>query len=148
MGLGVVILPGDASPPLFLEVIWYGSFVVFNSMIIWVLARFIWQARRVSTDVLFAGMTIYLTIAWVFGPLYMVFETLQPGSFITSTGAAITWQRMVYFSFATLTTLGFGDIAPAGAQVQALAGFEAAAGTLYIAILIGRLVGLHTQHED
>lgn len=48
---------------------------------------------------------------------------------------------MIYFSFVTLTTLGYGDITPAGPVARSLAYTEAIAGQLFIAILIGSLVG-------
>lgn len=51
----------------------------------------------------------------------------------------------MYFSFVTLTTLGYGDVAPAGAFTKALAYMEAVVGQLYVAILIAGLVGSHLQ---
>ena len=48
---------------------------------------------------------------------------------------------MLYFSLVTVTTVGYGDIAPATSVAQICAALEAALGTLYIAVLIGRIVG-------
>jgi hypothetical protein len=67
---------------------------------------------------------------------------LQPGSFsgaIDSTGARRGW---VYFSFVTLTTVGYGDILPVRPAARSLAMAEAVFGPLYIAILLARLVSL------
>ncbi|MDA3918627.1 MAG: potassium channel family protein [Deltaproteobacteria bacterium] len=49
-----------------------------------------------------------------------------------------------YFSFVTITTLGYGDIAPVSVQARHLAVFEAFVGQMYVAILIARLVAIHT----
>jgi hypothetical protein len=50
---------------------------------------------------------------------------------------------VLYFSFATLTTLGYGDIVPVSAIARTLATLEAITGQLYLAVLVARLVGLH-----
>ena len=54
---------------------------------------------------------------------------------------------LIYFSFSTLTTLGYGDIVPAASFARTLTWMEAATGQLYLAILIARLVGLHLVHR-
>ena len=55
----------------------------------------------------------------------------------------ITWQRMYYLSFTTLTTLGYGDITPVNAYVEPFVLAEAIIGVLYVAILMARLVSLY-----
>ncbi len=53
----------------------------------------------------------------------------------------------VYFSFVTLTTLGYGDIVPTSATARMLAAAEAVTGQLYLAVLVARLVGLHISQS-
>ena len=53
----------------------------------------------------------------------------------------------MYFSFITLTTLGYGDVVPVQGFARSLSGAEAVTGQLYVAILIARLVGLHIAHS-
>ncbi len=55
---------------------------------------------------------------------------------------------MVYYSFVTLTTLGYGDIVPVNPSVRALATLEAITGQLYLTVLVARLVGLHITHSS
>ncbi len=78
-----------------------------------------------------------------FSALFMMVQTLDPQAFAASGGleVPVVWQRMVYFSYSTLTTLGYGDITPRSAWAQSLAAVEAMLGLLYIAVIIGRLVG-------
>ncbi len=73
----------------------------------------------------------------------MVIQTLEPTAFAVSGGlkSPIVWQRMVYFSCSTLMTPDYGDVVPRSAWAQSLAGVEAMLGLLYIAVIIGRLVG-------
>jgi voltage-gated potassium channel Kch len=73
---------------------------------------------------------------------------LVPGSFAFSTGPAssqaMTGFTAYYFSFVTLTTVGYGDITPVSNGARALAAMEAMTGTLYVAVLISRLVALYS----
>ena len=57
----------------------------------------------------------------------------------------MVWNQVLYFSLVTLTTLGYGDITPVGAIAQVWFALEALTGTLYLAVLIARLVGLYRQ---
>jgi hypothetical protein len=82
--------------------------------------------------------------------VFSVLETVQPGSF-SSVGAALDTASTVesarlqvaqfsYFSFVTLTTLGYGDITPLSRPARNLAALEAVFGQLYLAVLVARLV--------
>jgi hypothetical protein len=56
--------------------------------------------------------------------------------------------EMRYFSFTTLTTLGYGDIVPHSAGARTLAVLEAVTGQIYLTVLVARLVGLYIVHES
>jgi voltage-gated potassium channel Kch len=53
-----------------------------------------------------------------------------------------------YFSFVTLTTIGYGDIVPRSAAGRIFASLEAVMGQIYLAVLVARLVGLHIIHAE
>ena len=55
------------------------------------------------------------------------------------------WNELLYFSLVTLTTLGYGDITPLGAVARIWSALEALVGTLYLAVLISRLVGIYRR---
>ena len=77
--------------------------------------------------------------------LLQISDSSQPAGFGQRQGASMA--DLVYFSFATLTTVGYGDITPAHPEVRSLAMLEALVGQLYPAILIGRLVALELQYR-
>ena len=54
---------------------------------------------------------------------------------------------MVYFSYVTMTTVGYGDITPVGFYAQSFVTFEAVGGTLYSVLLLSRLVGMHASSK-
>ena len=111
--------------------------------------RFILYARRVTSEVLCAGIATYLSLGLVWAFAYRLVATVDTDAFVfTGTGQSGTMQGLnpLYFSFITLTTVGYGDIVPVSGAARTLAMLEAMTGTLYIAILITRLVALHVAH--
>ncbi|WP_370159449.1 potassium channel family protein [Salipiger bermudensis] len=123
----------------------YLTSIAYHLGMVVVLARYTFGARTVMTDVLISATSLYLVIGSGFAAVLAFIEWGAPGSFVASSGAAIDWQQMVYFSYVTLTTLGYGDITPVGFYAQSFVAFEAIGGTLYTVILLSRLVGLHAS---
>ncbi|MFV0425526.1 MAG: potassium channel family protein [Beutenbergiaceae bacterium] len=98
--------------------------------------------RLPTTDVLLMAVCAYLLLGGVFAVLFNVVETAIPGSFVDSAGTdPLVWQGMLYFSYVTLTTLGFGDVLAVAPWARSLVALEAVLGTLFLAIVIARLVG-------
>lgn len=128
------------------QLAWNVSVLIQVLLVITLLALFIIESETVTREVLFAAIAIYFLLAALFTVTYTVIESLDPGSFVASSGVEITWQRLNYFSLVTISTLGYGDIVPITSVTQSLSALEASIGTLYIAILIGRFVSLY-QHD-
>ena len=128
----------------------YGLLALFQSLIVFSLLEFIFVTEGATRDVIYAAVTVYIIFGNIFTALYMMVQTLEPAAFSVPGGleAPILWQRMVYFSYLTLTTLGYGDILPRSAWAQSLAALEAMLGLLYIAVIIGRLVGRFQPAES
>ncbi|ODR92021.1 hypothetical protein A8M32_07075 [Sinorhizobium alkalisoli] len=97
-------------------------------------------SREMTTDSLAGAIFGYFMIATAWALLYLRLEAWQAGSFRIPNGGDLDMQ-LLYFSLVTITTVGYGDITPATPTAQVLSVLEAAIGTLYIAILIGRIVG-------
>ena len=95
--------------------------------------------REATTDGLVGAIFGYLLIAAAWSLLFRQLEILHPGSFDLAEGDRDT--QLLYFSLITITTVGYGDVLPLTAVARIWAALEAVVGTLYIAILIGRIVG-------
>ena len=143
LGTAVQLVP--VSSPAFYPVLagWAVLVTTFNIAIIGVLMVYIFEAEVVTTDVLVAAVCIYLLLGILFTPIYNFIHIILPGAFAISSGDPVTWQRLLYFSYATLTTAGYGDITAVRPQAQAVAMLQAALGVMYVTILMGRLVGLY-----
>jgi energy-converting hydrogenase Eha subunit C len=102
------------------------------------------KSREVTSEILFAAVCVYLLIGLTWGALYVFIELVAPGSFVdTSDEIAITSPRFLFFSYITLTTVGYGTLIPVTDQARSIALLEAVIGQLYLAIMVARLVGLH-----
>ncbi len=106
--------------------------------------RFILGARRVTVQVLEAGISTYLVFGLLWALAYMMVDGLNPKAFAFSVAGDSMAQSAIYYSFVTLTTMGYGDIAPVSRVARMLAMFESTTGVLYMSILIARLVGLYS----
>jgi len=119
-------------------------FVVLNIGTVALMLRRILLAQIVDFDVLCSAVALYLLIGVTWALTYIVIDTLDPSAFEQL--AVSAWAGgtdYVYFSFVTLTTLGYGDISPSGNFVRIWAVMEAVVGVLYLALLIARLVSLY-----
>ena len=86
---------------------------------------------------------VYMFIGSLWFHIFVILETLQPGSFSPPHDLLCENPTVfIYYSFVTLTTLGYGDITPLTTQAGSLAISEAIIGQIYMAVLITRLVGL------
>jgi len=117
-------------------------FMTFLGFVMARLLRFILRAPKVTSEVLFAGISIYLLLGQLWAAAYAFTARLVPGSF-TNASNRLEGFEALYFSLTTLTTAGFGDITPASPIARMLAMMEAVTGTLYLTVLISRLVSLH-----
>ena len=138
----------DLVPP---EVFLIGG-IVFGLFVVGNLLRFVLNAPSVNTEVLCASISAYLLLGllWTLG--YWLIAELIPDAFAfnASTVADRSMKGLngLYFSFITLSTVGYGDITPVSKVARMLAAAEATTGLLYVAVLIARLVALHATRKS
>jgi len=122
--------------------------VVFYGFAVYLVLHNI-QKREVTVDVIVGSISAYLLIGIMWAFLYQLINVLNPGSFL-STIAADTGSGTIdffYFSFSTLTTLGFGDIVPVSAVARSFTALESVTGVLFTATVIGRVIGLYVAKK-
>jgi len=116
------------------------------------LLRFVLRAPSVTTEVLCASISAYLMLGLIWTLAYWLVDRLTPGgafAFNTSGGErSINGFTGFYFSFVTLSTVGYGDITPVSRIARWLAAMEAMTGLLYVAVLIARLVSLYSSPKS
>jgi hypothetical protein len=99
----------------------------------------------VTSDRLFGAISVYFLMGHGWALVYMALEMINPGSFagISSWEPGGAAPELIYYSFVTLTTLGYGEITPVSMAARNLAALQAVGGVLYIATLVARLVALY-----
>jgi voltage-gated potassium channel len=139
--------PDLVPPPVFLVAgLALIAFVVAN------LLRFVLRAPSVNTEVLCASISAYLMLGLLWTVAYWLVAQVNPNAFAFNTATG-TKQTMAgfdafYFSFITLSTVGYGDITPVSRIARWLAATEAMTGLLYMTVLIARLVSLYSSPKS
>jgi voltage-gated potassium channel len=128
------------------------ALLIFQCMSIWTACRYVFSPGSITMNKLMGGVCLYLLLGLTWNIFYVFAFEADPTSFtgiseLTISNENVYWD-MTYFSFVTLTTLGYGDIQPVGAIAKVLAYSEAIVGEIYIAVLIGALVGSYISERD
>ena len=110
------------------------------------LLRFVFDREVLTSDRLWGAAAAYLMIGVLWSIFYTIIDRFgEPAFAIRGASALMQVNDLLYFSFGTLTTSGFGDIVPVTRIAQTAAMIEGIVGQLFIAILIARLVGVYPQ---
>ena len=107
--------------------------------------------NNISANRIVGAICVYLMLGVIWALCYALLEAMVPGSFkgLTEQAASSSWNPdWVYFSFVTLTTLGYGDISPLTYSARALSYFEAIVGQFYLAVLVAGLVGAYLSEKQ
>jgi hypothetical protein len=117
----------------------------------------IFARRRIGFDQIIGGVNVYLLLGVLFARLHVAVASDSPEAYMLGelplgVAAAQAGQQLEdalqYFSFATITTLGYGDIRPVSHVARMLSTGEAVVGQLFIAILIARIVGVYASQSE
>jgi Ion channel len=115
-----------------------------------VIAQAVFGTGRVTFHRVQGAVLLYLNFALFFQVIYRLLNALLPNAFggLPPTGSEHgSGAALIYFSFSTLTTLGFGDITPIHPLVRSIANLEAVIGQLYPVTLVARLVSIELEHR-
>lgn len=119
--------------------------IIFFTCLIFIIGGYFYKYDSVSRNTISAALICYILLVLLWSDLYFLIELKFPNSFtIAHEAIKASPQILNYFSFVTITTLGYGDISPVSPQARNMAVLEAFVGQMYVAILIARLVAIHT----
>jgi hypothetical protein len=117
--------------------------LIYIVAIPFLMTRHVLTAPRVTTNMIFGGLCAYFLLAICWGQSFYILHQLNPMAFNFGSDAP-DLSTVLYFSYTTLTTLGYGDLTPQSELARSLATMEAFTGQIYLAVLVARLVSLHT----
>jgi hypothetical protein len=142
---GASVALGQQWSPITASVLNNGGFILAFSALTWVVAHSLYAPGRITFHRLQGAVVIYLSLATIFATAFNLVWELVPGAFANLPPAVpgpSEFATMLYFSLATLTTTGYGDIAPLNPFARSLANLESVIGPFYLAITVARLVTL------
>lgn len=118
----------------------------------------IFKKKTITSDLIYGSICVYLLIGLAWAYIYSALENIFPGSFNFASnhlqanpslnGGQIPLSLFLYYSYVTLTTLGYGDITPMTPPAQSISILEAITGQFYLAILVARLVGIFISKKS
>jgi hypothetical protein len=129
------------------------SYALFIFVAILSIGRHVFVTDRVTTNRIIGSICLYLLIGMFFAFVFSGIDRIHPEAFsFEGRGVLPHFEGLrdfLYFSYSTLTTIGYGDMVPARPIPKMLAVIEGMAGPIYLAIMVARLVGMHiTQHHQ
>jgi Ion channel len=125
-----------------------GGIMLVFSTLTWVVAHAVYAPGRITFHRLQGAVVVYLSLATIFATTFSLVWEVIPGAFTSLPAEARgphEFDTMLYFSLATLTTTGYGDIVPLNPFVRSLANLESVIGPFYLAITVARLVTLELE---
>lgn len=128
--------------------------LLVTAVIVWILlycaGSILWallKADEVCMDVVVASVNFYLILGFIWAYIYGLTAEFSPDAFQVGAARGHQAPSFVYFSFVTMTTLGYGDIIPRTPTAQMLASLEAVIGQLYVPVVVAYLLTLHTGRK-
>ncbi len=129
-----------------------GLLILYLGILVYSFARHLMAVRKVTANAICAALCLYLVMGILWGSVYALVESLHPGSFTGNllNNAGNDSEKSYYFnyfSYVTLSTLGYGDITPQTRGAAALCQMEAILGQFFSLVLVARLVGIEVARE-
>jgi hypothetical protein len=122
----------------------WGFAAIFYVFILADLLHYVFRRDSITSDKLYGAVAAYILMAVLWAQLHGVTQYFHPGAYaFGGTPKALDITELIYFSFTTLATVGFGDITPALVHSRYLTVLEMVTGVMYVAILIARLTGVY-----
>ena len=122
---------------------------LFIGVVIASILRFMFKSEEINREIIYAAILLYLLAALIWAFVYTFLELIDPASFNIDLSRPQDYLLVFqYFSFVTITTLGYGDITPVTEVAKAITVLEAVAGQLYLVVAVAWLVGMYVSKKS
>ena len=123
--------------------------VIFIAMVIASIISLIIKSEEICREIIYAAILMYLLAALMWAFIYTFLELVDPASFNIDLNRSDGYLPVFqYYSFVTITTLGYGDITPITDVAKAFSVLEAVIGQLYLVVAVAWLVGMHVSTKS
>ena len=122
--------------------------VLFTGLVTATVLAVVLQSEEVTREVIFAVLLSYLLAALMWAFLYTFLELVDPASFDIDLSQPERYlSEFQYYSFVTITTLGYGDITPVTGEAKSFSVLEAVVGQFYVVVVIAWLMGNYVRQK-
>lgn len=122
------------------------AYAAFYAYAIASLVAYVLRDDVATYDELYAAVCLYIFIAMFWACLYWIVKYFQPEAFyvnpVNNIDGRVTWWDLLYFSFTTLTSTGYGEITPVTSHARSVVMLQQITGIMYVALLVARLANL------
>jgi len=104
--------------------------------------------KTADIETIYGTISVYILIGLCWANIYQIVDFFSPGSFMFTHAfieRPFDWSDYLYYSFVTLTTLGYGDIVPIAPQARSCAILESIFGVIFIAVMVSKTIGLYVS---
>jgi hypothetical protein len=133
-----------------LELVNIGIMLVFCLASTWIAGKNLLLSGSVDVNKIIGAICIYLLLGLNCASFYLFINMAIPDSFhgLTATAVGNQLSELVYYSYVTMTTLGYGDLTPVKPLARTVAYLQAIVGQFYVAVLVAWLVGMYLSGKD
>ncbi len=150
VALAVYVMLHTTNEPVFLKILDKLLWLGFAGYLILIVFRQIFNSKSINSQEIYGAISIYLLTGFVFSQIYELILVFRPDAIAFDTKNFIGGLQtgdMIYFSFVTLATVGYGDLTPADPISRAACVIESVIGIMYISIFIARFVSIHSSNS-
>jgi len=123
--------------------------ILFFAYSIFNIVKHLFKQKDVTVETICAAVVIYMLMAFMWARAYGLLDLIHPGSFSLPEGHVFSDRTVyLYYSFVTITTLGYGDISPLTDKAGSLSIMEAVSGQIFLVVLVSWLVGMHVSRRS
>lgn len=128
----------------------YATMLVFFLYLQYLIVTQMVHAHKVDANTIFGSMNIYIIAGLIWAYVFILLQHFDGTAFHLPDYESLSneVELFTYYSYSTLTTLGYGDIVPESAQARMLSVLEAVFGQLYLAIVVAKLVSIYWKSEE
>ena len=130
------------------RIIEYLMMLTYILLVFVFLVKSIAQSKRVTPNVIFGAISGYMLLGIVGAFILLLVLFIDPNAYIYDQGNAKGFHSLLYYSYVTITTIGYGDITPVSPLARTFSVLLGITGQLYLAILIATLVGKYLSDPD
>ena len=123
--------------------------ILFFAYSIYNIVKYLFKQKEVTKETICAAVVIYMLMAFMWARAYGLLDLIHPGSFSMPEGHVFGDRTVyLYYSFVTITTLGYGDISPLTDKASGLSIIEAVSGQIFLVVLVSWLVGMYVSKRS